>query len=98
MSKMGWRGKNKVEGLKDFVKVIRKHVLLGFAVAVDANYYRAMPIEKRKLLGEKNPRDFTFHQLLRLVGDDLHELNMADWLALHFDYEEGFSVECLQSL
>lgn len=98
MSKMDWRDKDKVDGLKDFVKIIRKHVLLGFAVAVDAKYYRSMPIEKRKLLGDKDPRDFTFHQLLRVVRDDLHELKMDDWLALHFDYEEGFSVECLQSL
>jgi hypothetical protein len=98
MSKMDWRDKQKAESLKDFVKVIRQHLILGFAVTVDAKYYRAMPVPKQKLLGEKDPRDFTFHQLLRLIRDDLHERGMDDWLALHFDYEEGFSVECLQSL
>jgi hypothetical protein len=57
-----------------------------------------MPAEKRKLLGDKDPRDFTFHQLLRLVREDLRSLDMDDWLSLSFDYEEGFSVECLRSL
>jgi hypothetical protein len=67
-------------------------------VAVDAKYYRSMPIEKRKILGSKDPRDFTFHRLLRITGDRLHEDHQAEWFSMTFDYEEGFSVECLKSL
>lgn len=57
-----------------------------------------MPIEKRRLLGDKDPRDFTFHRLLRIVRDQLKAWGQDDWLSLTFDYEEGFSVECLKSL
>jgi hypothetical protein len=98
MSQINWRDERQVTSLRDFAGAIREHVPLGFGVAVDVKYYRHMPIEKRRLLGDKDPRDFTFHQLLRLVLTDLHSQGMEDWLSMTFDFEDGFSVECLRSL
>ena len=71
MSALDWKNEKLVAGLDEFAALIRKHALYGFSVAVDAQYYRSMPIEKKKLLGNKDPRDFTFHRLLRIVRDRL---------------------------
>jgi hypothetical protein len=98
MAKINWKDEVLVGHLPLFAQVIRTHIPLGFSVAVDAGYFRRMPIHKRNLLGDKDPRDFTFHQLLRLVRDYLKQVKMEDQLSLTFDYEEGFSVDCLKSL
>ncbi len=71
MSQINWRDEKQVSSLRDFATAVRSHIPLAFGVAVDVKYYRSMPVEKRRLLGDKDPRDFTFHQLLRLVFEDL---------------------------
>jgi Protein of unknown function (DUF3800) len=98
MSTVDWKNENLVAGLDEFARIIRRHVLFGFSVAVDAKYYRSMPVEKRKVLGDKDPRDFTFHRLLRIIRDRLNDDGQDEWFSITFDYEEGFSVECLRSL
>jgi Protein of unknown function (DUF3800) len=98
LSKVDWKDHKQVSALTEFVRPIREHVFCGFSIAVDAKYYRSMPIEKRRVLGDKDPREFTFHRLLRIVRDYLKERGQDDWLSLTFDYEEGFSVQCLKSL
>jgi len=98
MSALDWKNEKLVAGLDEFARIVRKHALYGFSVAVDAKYYRSMPGEKKKILGNKDPRDFTFHRLLRIIRDRLHADGQDDWFSMVFDYEEGFSVECLKSL
>lgn len=95
---INWKNPEEVEALNEFARIIRRHSIYGFSVAVDADYYRKMSVEKRKLLGNKDPRDFTFHRLLRIMCDRLRDDGQDDWLSIIFDYEEGFSVECLRSL
>jgi len=67
-------------------------------VSVDASYFRSVAPERRALLGGKRATDFVFHRLLRIVRDKLHELGMDNSLAITFDYEDGFSQECLVSM
>jgi hypothetical protein len=98
MSTIDWKNEKVVPVLDEFARIIRTYAVYGFSVAVDAKYYRSMPIEKRKILGAKDPRDFTFHRLLRVIRDRLHEDHLDDWFSMIFDYEEGFSVECLKSM
>jgi hypothetical protein len=95
---INWKNQAETGALLEFVKIIRTHAIFGFGVAVDAGYFRAMPVEKRRLLGDKRATDFAFHRLLRLVRDKLHELQMDNWLSITFDYEDGFSQECLRSI
>jgi len=98
MATINWKDKAQVASLDDFVGVIRKYAPFGFGVAVDAAYFRRMPVDRRRLLGDKRATDFAFHRLLRLVRDKLHEFHVDNWLSISFDYEDGFSQECLRSL
>jgi len=98
MSTLDWNDKALVSGLDEFARIIRRCAVYGFSVSVDAKYYRSMPVEKRRMLGNKDPGGFTFHRLLRIIRDRLHEDGQDDWFSMTFDYEEGFSVECLKAM
>ena len=48
MSALDWKNEKLVAGLDEFARIVRKHALYGFSVAVDAKYYRSMPGEKKR--------------------------------------------------
>lgn len=95
---LAWDAKKQDAVLREFVKPVRDHLLAGFGVGVDTKFYRSMPEDARKLIGNEDAQDFAFHRLLKLVISQLHNWGHKEPISLNFDYAEDFSVKCVTSL
>lgn len=78
------------EVLEQFIDIIRETILVGFAVGLDANYYRAMPNEAKLGLGD--PAVACLQRLLRLIRNRLS--NVGDLrLSLTLDEDETYAMK-----
>jgi len=89
---LGWTLTKRDEVYNEFVSVIRKHVLVGFGMAVDARYWRAMKPEARKLLGD--PFMACFQRLMRRITDRLEAAGSQDPMPITFDDCSDYSQKC----
>lgn len=95
---LGWDKQKEERVFVEFAKVIRRHLLGGFGIGVDAKFYRSMTLDARKLIGNEDAQDFAFHRLLKLVVKQLQLWKYESSISLTFDFEDQFSVKCMQSL
>ncbi|MFY9908976.1 MAG: DUF3800 domain-containing protein [Candidatus Sulfotelmatobacter sp.] len=78
------------EVLEQFIDIIRETILVGFAVGLDANYYRGMPNEAKQGLGD--PAVACLQRLLRLIRNRL--TNVGDLrLSLTLDEDETYAMK-----
>ncbi|MFZ1008904.1 MAG: DUF3800 domain-containing protein [Candidatus Sulfotelmatobacter sp.] len=87
---LGWDASKRDVVLLEFIELIRKHTIAGFAVALDARYYRAMPKDTSRILG--NPHAFCVARLIRLIRATLMGAGAEEPNTLIFDDAEEFSV------
>lgn len=85
-----WDVVHRNEVLLEFVELIKKHVLAGFAIALDAKHFRKLPNDADKVIG--NPHHFCVARLLRLIRETLATVRMDEANTLVFDDSDEFSV------
>lgn len=83
----GWDDGKTEQVLLEFARVIRNHVIVDFAVGLDAKYYRSLPKAQKDRMG--NPSVACLHRLLRLIRNRLHAERYPNRIAVTFDEEEG---------
>jgi hypothetical protein len=93
-----WTADEETVILSKFAEAIREKTLAYFSVCLDANHYRKMSREDRKLFGQKEAMDFAFQRLLGLIIKLKKKWGTKSTVSMAFDYTEDFSQICLKSL
>jgi Protein of unknown function (DUF3800) len=93
---LGWTETTRDEVLSEFAFVIRQHVQLGVAAGIDSQFYRTMPRDAQKRMGD--PQRFVFSRCLRLLIDKLREREHDVPIALIFDDDEKYAMKCYADL
>lgn len=89
---LGWDFAKRNEVLCEFAELIKRRAICGFAVAIDAAYYRKMDANFRKKLGD--PRRFCVIRLIKMIVERFSKISsFDDHLSLVFDDSEEMSVE-----
>jgi hypothetical protein len=81
-----------------YLRVLSRHTLAGFGVALDARHYRQLPRDRKQLIGDGSPELFLFHRLMRKVIDVLDTWDHPDPISLTFDWRDDFANACLKPL
>ena len=96
-----WPPEQKDSMLREFIGVIRKHVEVGFAVAIDAKHYRGVAdrLEKKcQAQGLKNrsfsAHTFAFSRIIRKLMDYLKESAELERASIIVDDAEQYSMKC----
>jgi Protein of unknown function (DUF3800) len=84
-----WDWPTKREILDRFIKIIKTTQLIGFGIAVDANYWRTLPKELTKVEG--SAQEFCFMRIMRRVAGRMKSSRPDDWVSLFYDCDEGFT-------
>jgi len=92
---LGWSEENKVSVVKDFIGAIRDNVLAGFAVGLDAKYYRSMMKETKKRF---QPQVFCFARLIKLLMNRLNAWGWTEPISSVFDDCRQYSMKCYSAL
>jgi hypothetical protein len=90
--KKGWDTAKRNSVLAEFALIIRKTIWAGFGVAVDAKYFRQMPSEARKKMGDA--QIFCFQRMIHLVIQKLREVGYEPRISMVFDDSEEYSTRC----
>lgn len=89
--KLGWDYSKRDAVLAEFIALIKLRMACGFAVALDARYYRKMSKEAKELIG--NPHRFCVIRLIGLIRKIMASIHREnDPITLVFDDSEEFSV------
>jgi hypothetical protein len=83
----GWDETKANSVLSEFCKIIRDHILIGFAVGMDTKHYRAIPKDRKK--GMPKPDTACLQRLLRLIRNRLHKEQYNGRISVTLDEEEG---------
>lgn len=86
------RGLNPELVLQDFIDIIRETILVGFAVGLDAQYYRGMPPAARAGMGD--PAVACLQRMLRLVRNKFREVGYRDRISITLDDDETYATKC----
>ena len=86
------RGLNADKVLQDFIDIIRETILVGFAVGLDARYYRGMPPVARAGIGD--PAVACLQRLLRLVRNKFRDIGYSDRISIALDEDETYAMKC----
>jgi len=89
---LGWDAAHRDAVLLEFIDVIRRHVIGGFGIGVDAKYLRSMSKDARTVIGD--PAMLCFQRILRRVVEKLDEVGYESSIAAVFDDCEEYSVRC----
>ena len=95
-ARLGWTNATRDEVLTEFAMVIRQHVQLGVSAGINGKYYRTMPRDAQKRMGD--PQRFVFSRCLRLLIDKLREREHDVPVALIFDDDEKYAMKCYADL
>jgi hypothetical protein len=87
----GWSETKANEVLTEFVDKTRERVQFGFGIAVDGKYFRRKFEIAEK---SKDPKRFYVQRLLRRMREELIVPGYPLHLAITFDDDEEFSIEC----
>jgi hypothetical protein len=87
---LGWDVTKRDAVLSEFIELIRKHVLAGFAIAFDAKHYRSMSADAKERIG--NPHRFCLVRTIRLIQNTFARVGAEDAITLVFDDSEELSV------
>jgi len=90
------RGLDATRILEQFIDIIRDTVLIGFAVGLDAKYYRSMPPEARH--GFRDPAVACLQRLLYLIRERFVSINYRGRIAVTFDEEEASAVKFYETV
>ncbi len=88
----GWDENDANRVLSEFIDKIRERVQFGFGVGVDGKYFR----RKFQVAGKppKDPKSFYTQRLLRRIRNIFADAGYPLSLAITFDDDEEFSVQC----
>ena len=91
-----WSTAQRNDVLAEFIELIQKSKLIGFGVGVDADFWRALPADRRKAFG--SAQEFCCQRILRLVIDRIDASNLNDDISLIFDQDFEFARPRLRLL
>ena len=89
LKQRGWGWEERGNMISDFTGLIAAARLTGFGVGIDANWWKALPAERRKMFGRAD--EFAFERILRLMADRLDLIKSPDVVEVYFDNDVGFS-------
>lgn len=89
---LGWDIAKRDEVLREFIDVIREHVVGGFGVGVDSKYLRSMCKDAKQQIGD--PAMLCFQRILRIVVNKLQSVGYQSSISPVFDDCEEYSVRC----
>jgi hypothetical protein len=91
--KKGWSHADRDKILEEFINVIRRNVLAGFGIGLDAQYYRSLDQESKKRLG-RDPGLFCFERLIRRIVDKLIKSGHEPSISMVFDDDQHYAMNC----
>ena len=94
-SAKGWTAPHATEVLQEFGKVIRDNILVGFAIGLDAKYYRSLPRDQREAF---DPPTACLQRLLRLIRNRLDRERYQGRISITLDEEEGAVISLYKSI
>jgi hypothetical protein len=77
--------------LEKFIDIIRDTINIGFAVGLDADYYRTMPESAKRGIGD--PAVACLQRLLNLVRERFVAQGHQDRISVTFDEDESSAIE-----
>jgi hypothetical protein len=95
---LGLSKERRLEVLKEFITPIRKHVLAGFGVGVDAKYFRKITNQVKKHV---RPEVFCFQRIIKIIHLKLQEWEKESGYTepepynLFFDDVEDYAMKVL---
>jgi hypothetical protein len=92
----GWSNTKANDVLLELAAIVRKQALIGFAVGLDAKYYRSLPKEKKN--GITKPHVACLQRILRMIRDRLRDENYLGRITFTLDEEEGSAVELYRDI
>jgi len=90
-AKLGMNETQATNALEDFIDVIRDTISVGFAVGLDASYYRSMPSSAKAGLGD--PGVACLQRLLHLVRDRFRNQGYKERISLTLDEDETYAMK-----
>lgn len=92
---LGWSEQKKLLVVKDFIDAIRNNILVGFAVGLDAKYYRSMMKETQKKF---KPHVFCFARVIKLLMNRHSAWGWTEPISSIFDDCRQYSMKCYSAL
>jgi len=90
-AKLGMNEIQATHALEEFIDIIRDTISVGFAVGLDASYYRGMPDPAKEGMGD--PGVACLQRLLHLIRDRFRNLGYKERISLTLDEDETYAMK-----